>query len=164
MAAALTCLASPQTQALEIVSGANPAHVDDGMISKAYVARRGAVAHGGVYRGPRGGVYRHGTVYRGGAYRGGGYGYRGGYGYPGLAPCRLWRVGASRLVWLAGRRRHRRRRSDRSHRRGGRGVLRWRSSGSGTLLVLHQPKPHAGLLGRLSVAPGKVQTSAGNSQ
>ncbi len=88
IAAALTCLGSAQPQALEIVSGANPAHVDDGMITKAYVARRGGAAyHGDVYRGPRGGVYRGGTVYHGGAYRGGvyrGYGYRGGvYARPG---------------------------------------------------------------------------------
>ena len=86
VAAALFCLGSPQTRALEIVTGASPAHLDDGMISKAYVARRGGAYHRGVYRGPRGGVYRGGTVYRGGAYRGGvyrggAYGYRGGYGY-----------------------------------------------------------------------------------
>jgi hypothetical protein len=86
VAAALACLGSPQTQALEIISGACPARLDDGMISKVVVVRRGGAYHGGVYRGPRGGVYRHGTVYRGGAYRGGvyrggAYGYRGGYGY-----------------------------------------------------------------------------------
>jgi hypothetical protein len=81
VAAALSCLGSPQTQALEIVRGANPARLDDGMISKVVVVRRGGAVHGGVYRGPHGGVYRHGTVYRGGAYRGGAYGYRGGYGY-----------------------------------------------------------------------------------
>ena len=76
--AALSFLGAPPTQALEIVGGANPSRLDDGMISKVVVVRRGGVYRGGVYRGPRGGVYR-GGVYRGGVYRG--YGYRGGYGY-----------------------------------------------------------------------------------
>jgi hypothetical protein len=86
LAAALACVTAPQAGAIEVVQGASPvARLSDGMITEAYVARRGAVAHGGVYRGPRGGVYRGGTVYRGGAVHG--YpGYRGGYaGYHGGA-------------------------------------------------------------------------------
>jgi hypothetical protein len=61
----------------------------DSVVSPVVVVRRGgAVYHGGVYRGPHGGVYRGGTVYRGGVYRGGVYrggayavrpGYRPGY-------------------------------------------------------------------------------------
>ena len=90
VAAALSCLGAPQTQALELFSGASAtAHADDGMISKVYVARgpRGGVYRGGayhgVYRGPHGGVYRGGGVYHGGVYRGGVYGVRPGYGYYG---------------------------------------------------------------------------------
>ncbi len=88
VAAALPCLAPPQTRALEI-GGASPARLDVRTISQADY-RGGAVYRGGVYRGPQGGVYRGGTVYRDGVYRGGGYGYRGygyrGYGYrPGYA-------------------------------------------------------------------------------
>ena len=94
-AATLTVLAAPQAQALDVMSGAGAARLDDGMIAKAFVARRGGGAyHGGVYHGPRGGTYYHGGgVYRGGAYRGGvyrggvyrggvyrGYGYHPGYG------------------------------------------------------------------------------------
>jgi hypothetical protein len=87
IAATLSCLGAPQTQALELFSGASSAaKAYSGMISKAYVARgpRGGVhrggAHHGVYRGPDGGVYRapHGGVYRGGV-----YGVRPGYGYHG---------------------------------------------------------------------------------
>ena len=90
VAAALSCLGAPQTQALELFSGASSAaHADEGMISKVYVARgpRGGVYRGGayhgVYRGPHGGVYRGGGVYHGGVYRGGAYGVRPGYGYHG---------------------------------------------------------------------------------
>jgi hypothetical protein len=61
--ATLCSFALPQAEALEIVGGASlVARPDDGMISKVVIVRRG-----GVYRGPRGGVYRGGTVYRGGS-------------------------------------------------------------------------------------------------
>ena len=70
------------------IQGSNPsAMVNDGLISKAFVAHRGATAvgpRGGVYhRGGTVGGYRGGGVYRGGAYRGGVYRggvYHGGYG------------------------------------------------------------------------------------
>ena len=84
-AAALSGFALPQANAIEIFGGPNPAaRMSDGVISKVVVVRRGGGAyHGGVYRGPHGGVYRGGTVYRGGAYgyRPGvhAYGYRPGY-------------------------------------------------------------------------------------
>ena len=84
-AAALGGFALPQANAIEIFGGSNPtAGMSDGVISKVVVVRRGGAAyHGGVYRGPHGGVYRGGTVYRGGAYgyRPGvhAYGYRPGY-------------------------------------------------------------------------------------
>jgi len=84
-AAALSGFALPQANAIEIFGGPNPAaRMSDGVISKVVVVRRGGAAyHGGVYRGPHGGVYRGGTVYRGGAYgyRPGvhAYGYRPGY-------------------------------------------------------------------------------------
>jgi hypothetical protein len=86
VAIALSGFSPPQAGAIEM-QGSNPAPMlNDGMISKAYIAHRGATAVG-----PRGGVYhRGGTVhgypggaYRGGAYRGGVYHggvYRGGYG------------------------------------------------------------------------------------
>ena len=88
VAIALSGFTSPQAGALEL-QGSNPTPMlNDGMISKAFVAHRGVTAVG-----PRGGVYhRGGTVggyggyrggaYRGGVYRGGAYGgvYRGGYG------------------------------------------------------------------------------------
>jgi hypothetical protein len=81
-AVTLCCFGLPQAEAIEIVAGPSPVvHMNDGMVSKVVVVRRGggayrggyrggAVYHGGVYRGPRGGVYRGGTVYRGGAYGG----------------------------------------------------------------------------------------------
>jgi hypothetical protein len=76
------------------IQGSNPsASFGDGVISKVYMAHRGATAvgpRGGVYHrggtvgGYRGGgVYHGGGVYRGGAYRGGVYRggvYHGGYG------------------------------------------------------------------------------------
>jgi hypothetical protein len=86
VAIALSGFSPPQAGAIEI-QGSNPAPMlNDGMISKAYIAHRGVTRVG-----PRGGVYhRGGTVggYRGGAYRGGVYRggvyhggvYRGGYG------------------------------------------------------------------------------------
>jgi hypothetical protein len=84
-AAALSGFALPQANAIEIFGGPNSAaRMSDGVISNVVVVRRGGAAyHGGVYRGPHGGVYRGGTVYRGGAYgyRPGvhAYGYRPGY-------------------------------------------------------------------------------------
>src|SRR4029077_3428527 len=81
VAIALFGFSAPQAGDIEL-QGSNPsAQLSEGVISKAYMARRGATAVG-----PRGGVYhRGGTVggYRGGAYRGGVYRggvYRGGYG------------------------------------------------------------------------------------
>jgi hypothetical protein len=85
VAIALLGFSASQAGAIEL-QGSNPtAQLNEGMISKAFIAHRGATAVG-----PRGGVYhRGGTVggyrgggYRGGAYRGGVYGgvHRGGYG------------------------------------------------------------------------------------
>jgi hypothetical protein len=83
MAIALSGFSPPQAGAIEM-QGSNPtALMSEGMISKAYIARRGATAVG-----PRGGVYHRGGAYRGGAYRGGVYHggvYRGGYRYGGWA-------------------------------------------------------------------------------
>src|ERR1700722_17431437 len=81
VAIALLGLSAPQAGAIEL-QGSNPtAQLSEGMISKAYIANRGATAGG-----PRGGVYHRGGTavggYRGGAYRGGVYRgvgvYRGG--------------------------------------------------------------------------------------
>jgi hypothetical protein len=87
----LSCFGLPQANALEISGGSSAvANLNDGMISKVVVVRRGGAVHGGVYRGPHGGVYRHGGayrggVYRGGVYRGGVYGAHPGYRYGGWA-------------------------------------------------------------------------------
>ncbi len=93
VAIALSGFSPPQAGAIEM-EGFNPAPMlNEGMISKAYIAHRGVTAvgpHGGVYHrggtavgGYRGGAYRGGVyrggVYRGGVYHGGGV-YRGGYG------------------------------------------------------------------------------------
>jgi hypothetical protein len=90
VAIALSGFCPPEAGAIEM-QGSNPsAQLSEGMISKAYIAHRGATAvgpRGGVYHrggtvgGYRGGAYR-GGAYRGGVYRGGAYGgvYRGGYG------------------------------------------------------------------------------------
>jgi hypothetical protein len=79
VAIALSGFSPPQAGAIEM-QGSNPAPMlNDGMISKAYIARRGVTAVG-----PRGGVYHRGGAvrgypgYRGYGYRGGVY--RGGYG------------------------------------------------------------------------------------
>jgi hypothetical protein len=88
VAIALLGLSAPQAGAIEL-QGSNPsAQMSEGMISKAFIAHRGATAvgpRGGVYHrggtavgGYRGGAYR-GGAYRGGVYRGAGV-YRGGYG------------------------------------------------------------------------------------
>ena len=88
VAIALSGLSALPAGAIEM-QGSNPsASLSDGMISKVYVAHRGATAvgpRGGVYHrggtavgGYRGGVYHGGGVYRGGVYHGGVY--RGGYG------------------------------------------------------------------------------------
>lgn len=82
VAIALSGFSPPQAGAIEM-QGSNPAaHLNDGLISKAYIAHRGVTRVG-----PRGGVYHRGGTYRGyGGYRGG-YGYHGGayrgYGYHG---------------------------------------------------------------------------------
>src|ERR1700751_6026299 len=81
VAIALSSFSPPQAGAIEM-QGSNPAPMlNQGMISKAYIAHRGVTAvgpRGGVYHrggtvhgypGYRGGVYR-GGVYRGGVYRG----------------------------------------------------------------------------------------------
>ena len=100
VAIALLGLSAPQAGAIEM-QGTNPsAQLSDGMISKAYIAHRGATV-----RGPRGGVYhRGGTVggyggYRGGAYRGGAYGYRGGGVYRGAGVYRGGYGGWARPGW-----------------------------------------------------------------
>jgi hypothetical protein len=89
VAIALSGFSPPQAGAIEM-QGSNPAPMlNDGMISKAYIAHRGVTRvgpRGGVYH--RGGTvhgypgYRGGYGYHGGVYRGGAYGgvYRGGYG------------------------------------------------------------------------------------
>src|SRR5215831_15618995 len=70
---ALSGFSAPQAGAIEM-QGSNPAPMlNDGMISKAYIARRGVTAVG-----PRGGVYHRGGAVGGYGYRGGVY--RGGYG------------------------------------------------------------------------------------
>src|ERR1700721_514420 len=73
VAIALLGLSAPQAGAIEL-QGSNPsASLSEGMISKAFIAHRGATAVG-----PRGGVYHRGGTAVGG-YRGAGV-YRGGYG------------------------------------------------------------------------------------
>jgi hypothetical protein len=90
VAIALSGFSPPQASAIEMQASNPTAMLNDGMISKAFVAHRGVTAvgpRGGVYHrggtvhGYPGGAYR-GGVYRGGVYRGGAYGgvYRGGYG------------------------------------------------------------------------------------
>ena len=96
LAIALSGFSAPQAGAIEM-QGANPsAQFSEGMISKAYIAHRGATAVG-----PRGGVYHRGGTavggYRGGAYRGGVY--RGGYGYHGGGVYRGGYGGWARPGW-----------------------------------------------------------------
>ena len=150
VAIALLGFSAPQAGAIEM-QGSNPTPtLNDGMISKAYMAHRGVTAVG-----PRGGVYHRGGTavggYRGGAYRGGVYRgggvyhggvYRGGYG--GWARPGWYR-------WGPGRRDRGRRccRRARCWRR--RGLCRL-SSSAGTLLVLYRPELSAGILGRLPVS------------
>jgi hypothetical protein len=101
LAIALSGFSAPQAGAIEM-QGANPsAQFSEGMISKAYIAHRGATAVG-----PRGGVYHRGGTavggYRGGAYRGGAYRggvYRGGYGYHGGGVYRGGYGGWARPGW-----------------------------------------------------------------
>jgi hypothetical protein len=84
VAIALLGFSAPQAGAIEL-QGSNPsAQLNEGMISKAYIAHRGVTRvgpHGGVYHrgGYRGGAYRGGVYHGGGVYRGAGV-YRGGYG------------------------------------------------------------------------------------
>ena len=89
VAIALLGLSAPQAGAIEL-QGPNPsAQLSEGMISKAFIAHRGATAvgpRGGVYHrggtavgGYRGGAYRGGAYHGGGVYRGAGV-YRGSYG------------------------------------------------------------------------------------
>jgi hypothetical protein len=87
VAIALLGFSAPQAGAIEM-PGSNPTtRLSDGLISKAFIAHRGATAVG-----PRGGVYHRGGTavggyrggaYRGGVYRGGAYGYHGGGVYRG---------------------------------------------------------------------------------
>jgi hypothetical protein len=100
VAIALLGLSAPQAGAIEM-QGSNPtAQLSNGLISKAYIAHRGATAVG-----PRGGVYHRGGTavggyrggaYRGGAYRGGAYGYHGGGVYRGAG---VYRGGWARPSW-----------------------------------------------------------------
>jgi hypothetical protein len=97
VAIVLSGFSPPPAGAIEM-QGANPsAQLSEGMISKAYIAHRGATAVG-----PRGGVYHRGGTavggYRGGAYRGGGV-YRGGYGYHGGGVYRGGYGGWARPSW-----------------------------------------------------------------
>ena len=149
VAIALSGLSALPAGAIEM-QGSNPsASLSDGMISKVYMAHRGATAVG-----PRGGVYHRGGtavggyraaasttagLYRGGVYRGG--------GLPGGMAAGRGRAG------IAGRRRRDRgRRGARRsrHRRGRR--LCGPAARAGTVLVLHRPELSAGILGRLPVA------------
>jgi hypothetical protein len=96
VAIALSGVSPPPAGAIEM-QGLNPsAQLSEGMISKAYIAHRGATAVG-----PRGGVYHRGGTavggYRGGAYRGGVY--RGGYGYHGGGVYRGGYGGWARPGW-----------------------------------------------------------------
>src|SRR5271155_5050038 len=99
VAIALLGLSAPQAGAIEL-QGSNPsALLSDSVISKAFVAHRGATAVG-----PRGGVYHRGGTavggYRGGAYRGGGaYGYHGGGVYRGAGVYRGGYGGWARPSW-----------------------------------------------------------------
>jgi len=96
VATMLIAIAMPQAEAIEIMGGTRATDLADGVISRVVVVRRGgAVYHGGVYRGPHGGVHRGGTVDRGGTvYRGGPYraGYWGGWARPGWYS---WPVGGA---------------------------------------------------------------------
>jgi hypothetical protein len=89
VAIALSGFCPPQAGAIEMQGSNRAPMLNDGMISKAYIAHRGVTRvgpRGGVYH--RGGTiggypgYRGGYGYHGGVYRGGAYGgvYRGGYG------------------------------------------------------------------------------------
>jgi hypothetical protein len=82
VAIALSGFSPPQAGAIEMQGSDPTATLNEGMISRVVVVRRGATV-----RGPRGGVYHRGGAYagvpyRGGVYRGGVYHggvYRGGY-------------------------------------------------------------------------------------
>jgi hypothetical protein len=95
VAIALSGFSPPQAGAIEM-QGSNPTPMlNDGMISKAYIAHRGVTRVG-----PRGGVYHRGGTYRGGVYRGG-YGYHGGVyrgGYGGWARPGWYRWGPGGAV------------------------------------------------------------------
>jgi hypothetical protein len=134
VAIALLGLSAPQAGAIEM-QGSNPsAQLNDSVISKAFVAHRGATAVG-----PRGGVYHRGGTavggYRGGAYRGGGaYGYHGGGVYRGAGVYRGGYGGWARPSW---------------YRWGAGGAI---AAGAALgVLVLHRSELSAGLLGRLPV-------------
>ena len=151
VAIALLGFSAPQAGAIEI-QGSNPAaSLSDGLISKAFIAHRGATAVG-----PRGGVYHrggtavggyHGGAYRGGVYRGGAYGYHGGalsrrrYPAAGLGPAGIAgdRAARSRPArrWACSLQE--------------RPLLTRAAASAGPVLVLHRPKLSAGLLGRLPV-------------
>jgi hypothetical protein len=77
VAIALSGFSPPQAGAIEMQASNPTAMLSEGMISKAYIAHRGA-----TFRGPRGGVYHRGGTVGGYGYRGRGV-YRGGYGYRG---------------------------------------------------------------------------------
>jgi hypothetical protein len=106
VAIALLGLSAPQAGAMEL-QGSNPsAQLNQSVISKAFIAHRGATAVG-----PRGGVYHrggtavggyHGGAYRGGVYHGGGGVYRGAGvyrgGYGGWARPSWYRWGAGGAI------------------------------------------------------------------
>ncbi len=148
---ALFCLGAPQAQALEFFDGASPAKVDDGMITKAYIARRGGgVYHGGVYHGPRGGTYYHGGAPTAAESTGGAPIAAGPIATaigPDMAAGRVPAGTPGRPA--APLRRARRSASSARPRRPPTPVLPCPRP----LLVLHQSGPDAGFLGRLPIAP-----------
>ena len=147
VAIALVGFSAPQAGAIEL-QGSNPsAPLNDGLISKAFVAHRGVTAVG-----PRGGVYHRGgtrlaaivAAHTGGAYGAESIAARG-------LPRRIWRLGAAELVSLGCGRRDRGRRCDRRLGHGSGRCLRGPAASAGTVLVLHRPELSAGVLGRLPV-------------
>ncbi len=153
VAIALSGFSPPQAGAIEM-QGSNPTPMlNDGMISKAYIAHRGVTAVG-----PRGGVYHRG----GPRWRlSGGRLSRRGLSWRRLSrrlswrrglPRRIWRLGAARLVSLGTGRRDCSWRGCGCARRRGGGGLRGLGARAGAVLVLYRPELSARLLGRLLAA------------
>jgi hypothetical protein len=174
-ALALLSLSAPQAEAIEIFGEVNPAaHMNDDMITQVRGGRGGGVHHRGGAGMHRGGMH-HGGMHRppgavqrsrpsprlpAGRWR---LSSRPSWLSPRLPSrisprisprlsSRLRRLGASDLVSLEPRRRHRGGRGDRLRQRGGGGGLGGRSAWPRPVLVLYRPEPPAGLLGRLPVA------------